>query len=303
MLLPAEFQPHAMLRPYVKCYWTITGRGETAGADGQAVPPKQFLSDCGLKLSFNLASPALFLLHDGRKLRTSHGAVCGALTSNYWVHLDGEVNSMGVQFHPGGAYPFMALPMDSLTDAVYDLDQVWGASGRRLTAAIHRPGLNTLQRLELLEAFLLRRLVRFHKRDAAFEYAVRVLSAHQGRVSLSALCRQLGVSQRQLERKFHHKSGMTPKRLCSVLRFRRLFEHISSHPNATWADTALCCGYYDQAHLIRDFNLFTGMSPARFIREIVQQDRLINWGYDMDALARFGQKITVASPYPIEKGG
>lgn len=288
MLLPAEFQPHLALRPYVKCYWTITGSAPVDGSEGTHGRPVQFLPDSSLKLSFNLVSPVGFSLHNGRKLNAFRGAVCGALTHNYWVRMAGRVDSIGVQFLPGGAYPFIPFAVDSLTNAVYDLDQVWGIAGRRFTETLHRPGLDTAGRLELLEAELLKRLARFKKCDAVFEYAVGIIAANKGWVSLGALCRQLALSRRQLERKFYQKCGMTPKRLCRILRFRHLFEHICAHPAATWADAALCCGYYDQAHLIRDFNFFTGMSPGAFVREVIRRNRLINWGYDMDALARFG---------------
>ena len=292
MLLPAEFQPHPALRPYVKCYWTISGSSQddvSVGGNGRHL---QFLPDSSLKLSFNLASPVSFRLLNGQELEAFHGAVCGALTQNYWVHMAGVVDRLGVQFHPGGAYPFIPFAADSLTNAICDLDQVWGIAGRRLTEALQRSGPDTVGRLELLEGELLKRLARFKNRDTVYEHAVGIISANKGRVSLGALCRQLSLSRRQLERKFDQKCGLSPKRMCRILRFRHLFEHICAHPAATWVDTALCCGYYDQAHLIRDFNYFTGMSPATFVREIIRRDRLINWGYDMDALARFGLGVS-----------
>jgi AraC-like DNA-binding protein len=293
MYIPAEYQPHPALSPFVKCYWTLNGCPDRSAHGIDSGQYKQFLSDSGVKIIFNLAEPVEFVLHDGQKLWTTAGCVCGVLSKNYWVHLTGVIDSVGVQFHPGGAYPFLPFSVKQLTDTVCDLYQIWSHAGYQLTEKIQRPDLSTAHRIGIMEAFLLKRLKAFKKRDAVFEHAAHALITRQGQISLDSLMRHLGLSYRQLERKFHQKGGMAPKRLCRILRFRYLFEHISANPDSSWVDTALSCGYYDQAHLIHDFRRFTGMSPATFVKEVVNQDLFINWGYDMEALARFGMKVSI----------
>jgi len=269
--------------------------GDTGADRKPVIWRKQFLSDAGLKLSFNLADRVAFTLYNGRVLRASKGSVCGVLTKNYWVNLTGSIKRIGVQFHPGSAYPFFPFSIKTLTDGVFGLEEIWGKAGRLLTEAIQRPGLTTPERIELIETFLLQRVEQFEKHDFPFDRTAQVIRAKQGQVSIERLASDIELSLRQLERKFHQKSGISPKHLCRILRFRYLFEHITAHPHDKWVDTALSCGYYDQAHLINDFKLFTGMSPATFIREIVNQDLFINWGYDMEALANFGMSIAARS--------
>ena len=292
MLFPKDFKPHPVLKPYIKCHWTLEGSVGNSGSGRKPISwRKQFLSDAGLKLSFNLADPVDFILQNNRVMRAFKGSASGVLTKNYWVCLTGSTKRIGVQFHPGGAYPFFPFSVKTLTDGIFNLEGIWGKSGRLLTEDIQRPGLTTLERIERMEAFLIERLEQFEKNDPAFNRVAQVIRTKQGQVSLEKLARDMGLSLKQLERKFHEKSGIPPKRLCRILRFRYLFEHITAHPTDKWVDTSLTCGYYDQAHLINDFKLFTGMSPAAFIREIVNRDLLINWGYDMEALAGFGTSI------------
>ena len=57
---------------------------------------------------------------------------------------------------------------------------------------------------------------------------------------------------------------MTPKLLARILRFQHAIGLIGS--GSGWAEVAATCGYYDQAHLIRDFNQFAGAAPGEFAR-------------------------------------
>jgi AraC-like DNA-binding protein len=54
---------------------------------------------------------------------------------------------------------------------------------------------------------------------------------------------------------------MSPKHFARIRRFQRVF-HAMEEDSAGWADAAADCGYYDQAHLIRDFQEFTGTTPV-----------------------------------------
>lgn len=253
---------------------------------------KQFLSDAGPKISFNLADPVDFVLENSQVVRASKGSVCGVLTRNYWVCLTGEIMRFGVQFHPGGAYPFFPFSPKTLTDHLVDIEKIWRKSGRLLSETMQCSDRTSKERIRLMEAFLFRRLEQYEKVDPVFNKAAMVIRSRQGQVCLKKLANDVGLSFKQLERKFVENSGILPKRLCRIIRFRYLFEHITAHPTDKWVDTALACGYYDQAHLIHDFKLFTGMSPAVFINEIVKRNLFVNWGYDMEALSRFGSSIS-----------
>ena len=65
---------------------------------------------------------------------------------------------------------------------------------------------------------------------------------------------------------------MTPKLFCRVQRFSALRERIGKDLPVNWADLAADCGYFDQAHLIRDFRAFAGLTPLAYRREISAED-------------------------------
>lgn len=60
--------------------------------------------------------------------------------------------------------------------------------------------------------------------------------------------------------------GVTPKQLCRNIRFMNVYKNIETSPYIDLADVALSCGYYDQAHLINEFEHFTETSPTEYFK-------------------------------------
>jgi AraC-like DNA-binding protein len=82
------------------------------------------------------------------------------------------------------------------------------------------------------------------------------------------LVSELSMSARQLERRFHRTTGIGQKLFCRILRFKAIYEVARQAPVENWAAAAFACGYYDQSHLIRDFQEFCGTAQTSlFTRE------------------------------------
>ena len=90
--------------------------------------------------------------------------------------------------------------------------------------------------------------------------AISWIEARHGCISIDELAHAAGLSPRQFRRVCLELTGLTPKFLARVLRFRRaLAATHTGRPDC--AALAADCGYYDQPHLIRDFRQFAGRSP------------------------------------------
>src|ERR1035438_6503164 len=76
------------------------------------------------------------------------------------------------------------------------------------------------------------------------------------------MARQAGLSPRQFRRRCMEEAGLGPKRLARVLRFRYANRLAAAARRPDWSLIAASAGYFDQAHLIRDFREFTGRTPA-----------------------------------------
>ena len=74
-----------------------------------------------------------------------------------------------------------------------------------------------------------------------------------------------GLSGRRLARLFALEVGLTPKLYARVLRFRRVLQLTHVDRPVDWSDIAHRCGYFDQAHFIRDFKEFSGLTPGDYL--------------------------------------
>ena len=85
--------------------------------------------------------------------------------------------------------------------------------------------------------------------------------------TIAQLVRRVGLSPRRLIELFTNQAGMTPKRFCRVRRFHHALDRLHASPSRTLhlADLALACGYYDQAHFIRDFKEYSGLTPGEYL--------------------------------------
>jgi AraC-like DNA-binding protein len=121
-------------------------------------------------------------------------------------------------------------------------------------------------------------------RDLLVTEAVRRIIQARGAVDLGVLAKELGVSIRHFERRFNARVGLSPKVFCRMQRFVHVFQVVSEQPGK-WADAAVVSGYYDQAHLIRDFREFSGETPAVLLSE------------DADLARHFLQRFGVSHSY------
>src|SRR5262249_30695041 len=150
-------------------------------------------------------------------------------------------------------------PLYEITDQVVDLGGLSSKlEGELLSATSRSPLLS--EKVTAVEAFLTNQLLNATESSWLMMLAARIVETG-GRVSVDQLAGDAGISSRQLERRFLREVGLGPKLLGRIIRFQQVFRAVEQC-NAAWAEVAIECGYYDQAHLIRDFNQFARQTPA-----------------------------------------
>ncbi len=176
----------------------------------------------------------------------------------------GVSRGLQLDFTPIGARLFFGVPMDALFGRVLDLTDVLGAPGSRLVDQL-RGTESWERRFALLDETITARLGEGRTVSPAVAWAWRRLNETHGRIDVGSLAAELNWSRKHLAAQFREQIGAPPKLVARLLRFRRAVRLLDRVPGGRWAEVAYCCGYYDQAHFIRDFRQFAGGTPTDYL--------------------------------------
>ena len=217
---------------------------------------------------FNLRDDSIRLFdpHDlDRHISYGHSVVSGPRTGCFVIDTDQTQRVFGIQFEPGGAFPFFRLPACELENSAVALECLWrAAAGELRERLLAAPSVKAM--FTLAQDYLLAQLVRPLQLHPAVNFArqqfCRVLDAP----SVSSVRGQTGLSHRRFVELFHQQIGLTPKSFYRVRRFQQVLHSVHGLSDVDWATVALECGYYDQPHFIHDFREFSGLTPAQYLQ-------------------------------------
>jgi AraC-like DNA-binding protein len=224
-------------------------------------------------LIFTLGEPyRLFPASDPAGTGDVRGSFVAGLYESY-VIVESARSSCGLQvnFTPLGAHSLLGMSMAALANRAVDVEDILGAAGREVVERLNdTPGWS--ERFRIVDDFLLERLARSREPAAPVVWAWRSLEESGGRITIGALASEIGWSHKHLIERFREQVGLPPKTMARILRFEHVVRRLRRAGAARWAEIALECGYYDQAHLIRDFTEFAGSSPGAFLGLVLPND-------------------------------
>jgi AraC-like DNA-binding protein len=173
---------------------------------------------------------------------------------------------VAVHFKPGGGFPFFGAPACELHNVNLPLDLAWGGSSDSLANRLWE--LDTpAERFRLLETALMERSQGRLHHHPAIECGLKLFEASQGARRVDEVIDHIGISRRRFVDLFQSEVGLSPKTFCRVRRFNAVLSRIERLLDVDWADIALACGYFDQAHFNHDFRAFAGVAPSEYLRK------------------------------------
>ncbi len=254
-------RPSAALRPYVGFYSGYRQRG---------LPPTvhRGLPSPYLTMILTLDEPLVIAAHpDVRQAPGAYDALIGGLhLAPAIITSDGASSGIQVSVNPLGCRALFGLPAAELRNIDTDLSSVLDRSAVDEVRERMRAAGGWAERFAVVDRWLVgmmaAREVRVHPDVAR---AFRRLVATGGDVPIAALAGEIGWSARHLTTRFAAEVGLRPKEAARVVRFDRVRRRIA--PGVRLAEVAADGGYFDQAHLTRDFREFAGVSPTRWLAE------------------------------------
>lgn len=250
-----EYPPAVALQRYIECFWTISGQAVDA-------KPGRVTPDGAVEIVLSFADPLRLGRGDEPLATQPRRVVIGQLEQSLANQNLGRADYLGIQFRPTGIFAFLRFPQHELTGRIISLTDLAPALDRELASRLGEIA-SPAQRIQTLEQILLRYFHASTQPHHVIEAAVQAMQEAQGNISISALMAQFDLSGRQIERLFQQYVGLSPKSFSRILRFKHVMCLAEQGRIGNWAELALIAGYYDQAHLVRDFQQFAGESPTQ----------------------------------------
>ncbi len=251
------FAPSKLLAPYVTAIWDYE---DLTGSDNLML---SILPDTATYLCF-LYADLLQTTHKGGVYTTRSG-LAGFQSFRSDLGGLGKVSGVSARITPWGLNVFRSgIVKDCAEKRVdcrdifprYSIEKIEDKLSNMRTAK---------ERVQCVEDFLLAILNRDNE-DLLIQKACRDLSASNGNYPIRMLARNLGLTERTFERRFLNHVGATPKKYARVVRLRNaIFQRKTL---STWANVACAVGYYDQSHMIHDFQELYGISPESLYPQI-----------------------------------
>lgn len=245
-----RYLPQESLRPWIQCYWVAQQYDLPIGGFTETLYP-----DGGTSLIFNFTESEL-----------PHINFQAGQTASK-ILFQQRIDCLGIRFNPGGAFKMFGIDMSALAKS--DHQRYFFETH----IALLQPQLNELQttaaRLMLIENWFLAKVRQQQLGLGFFEHFVSHFLKTDENFEL--LVEQQPLSRRQLERKFQLEIGVSPAHLKQLHRIKRARELIARNPAVQLSHVAQDCGFYDQAHFIRNFRKITGQTPGQYKQRKMSQ--------------------------------
>lgn len=168
--------------------------------------------------------------------------------------------------HPVLAYHFLQERLNLVNDAFAPLRDLLRKEGDLFKSQLEDGCIHSWENEPVLQ-FVLNRIgePKLWKDDPIF-HAVNRIIAKKGLIRVKELAAQVFMSERNLERHFIEKVGVSPKAYASIWRFQNALQLLQSRGIEKLGDLVQQAGYYDISHFMKDLKQKTGDVFEHFLR-------------------------------------
>lgn len=189
----------------------------------------------------------------------------GIRTEPISIHSGNGTEMIVIYFKKGMAYPFFPLPMNEISDQVVDAKILLPKDFDFLRENLLQEKIIE-KKFYILEEFLHRHYLTKLIFNECVAFAVDQIISRPDQISLGKLYGEIGYSQKHFTKLFKIHVGVTPKTYVKIMRFQKAVTEIEINRSVNWSSIAQDAGFYDQAHFINDFKVFSGFTPEDYLK-------------------------------------
>lgn len=247
-----QFKPSNCCQSIVEEIWVQESPAEPE-AMPTTIPPNG-----RVELVIHFGDPFELITDAGPKTLTS-AHITGQQHSPVSVKATGKTGVIIVRFYPWSASALMPQPLPEFTNSLVDLADVLPAKEvARLLEGVHFAN-TPRERAAAVDAFICD-TTGGDGADLACKTSIDLMNENWGRQRIDSIAADIGLSRRQLARRFSNATGTSPKKMSRLLRAQKAITCIRN--GAQVHDVVGMCGYADQSHLIHDVVAHTGKRPS-----------------------------------------
>jgi len=251
-----QYLPSDALRNYVECYWVASLHRDDFGR-------QRLIPGGRVELIFNFGSPVSWMYDElGQSSHTlkNEFVVMGQRNKIYYASFEGAFNMAGIRFKPAGITAFTNIPVANLLNNLLDAEDVFGAGMKPWCDKICNAQTDE-EKIHVFDKLLLSILRNEPAEWNAMQGIINSIRANNLE-NISAACYQTGWNYKKLERSFLKYAGYSPKQYMRIVRFNKALRKIDTNQESL-TSIGFDCGYYDQAHFIKDCIHLAGTTPGK----------------------------------------
>jgi AraC-like DNA-binding protein len=192
--------------------------------------------------------------------------VAGLHASPALIRHDGRQRGVHVDVTPLGARALLGLPASAIASTVVNLRDALGAGAAELVDRLGAARTWT-DRFAAIDDVFSRAVLEAPEPPGEVAWAWQRILETGGTVEVRDLAAEVGWSRRHFGERFRNEIGLPPKVASRVVRFERAREQLARPDRPGLADVAAACGYFDQAHLTREWRELAGCTPTTWLAE------------------------------------
>lgn len=255
-------KPSRCLRPFVAGYVGYRLTGFAPGLHRGL--PSRYLT---FIVSIGPAIDVMVQADSSRAPSSYHCVVSGLQASAALISHDGNQEGVAIELSPLGSRALLGLPARSLWSTSVEFSDVVGIAGLELWERLQGVA-RWADRFAACDDVL----TRFAESDRdvvpELRQAWHALVRSGGSAPIATVADTVGWSRQHLARRFADEFGLSPKLAARIVRLERARRMLQGSPSfVTIAQVAAACGYYDQAHLNRDFVELAGCTPTALLAD------------------------------------
>lgn len=270
---------HPILKNLIKYYWVIESKSPV-------MINHKLLPVSNIDLILNLSSPIKYFNNGKTEIVAKDFHFNGIRDKYHIINQTGVIRVVGISFFPTGLFPILKMPISEFTNKTIELDLIIKGFTEDIVNKINIkdsiPEVIKIIENTLVEIVDVSLIPRKEIYEILYLYDKNICD-----LSINDFCKQYGINQRKLERMFNKYIGISPKLFYRINRFGKIVNSLKKANNDSLTSLAYNNNYYDQTHFIKDFKLFTGITPTEFleqnssIKQIIKYLRVSSFYYSL----------------------